>query len=287
MRYLTFLFLLFSVYCLPIDALVTFIVPCHNQQNLIEKSIDSIFRQKIKEGFEVICVDDASDDGSYSLLLKLRQKYPLLQVYRHSATLGLGACCNTCVKNSSGDLLFRVNPGDVLADNTAQKLVDTFDQGDHQFVCVEKLLFKNPLDPPISFSNKRGFFRMKDILRSYTSPIWLNSYLFSRYSFESVGGYKTDYEGLDSFIFLFLQMEKGLTIGYAPKTSMTMENSPFSISLDDPRCLSFYNFMIEYEHIFSMSSIWHAEKELRSIEHRGVPENHISWYFNEQKLKLR
>ena len=52
---------------------ISIVVPCYNENKTIERVIDKIYYQKL-ENFEVIIVDDFSNDGSKSIIENLKNK---------------------------------------------------------------------------------------------------------------------------------------------------------------------------------------------------------------------
>lgn len=68
------------------------IVPVYNSINYIEKCIDSLINQTIKN-IEIILIDDGSDDGSESICDKYANKYKNVYVI-HQNNLGLSAARN-------------------------------------------------------------------------------------------------------------------------------------------------------------------------------------------------
>lgn len=56
---------------------ISVIIPCYNVEALIDNCLTSVMSQTInKEQLEVICVDDASTDRTWNLLLEWEQVYP-------------------------------------------------------------------------------------------------------------------------------------------------------------------------------------------------------------------
>ena len=42
---------------------ISVIIPVHNSESFLERCLDSVFRQTLSD-LEIVCVDDASTDGS-------------------------------------------------------------------------------------------------------------------------------------------------------------------------------------------------------------------------------
>ena len=55
--------------------LFSIVIAVRNEKNLIERCVKSVFNQDLKDDFEVLIVDGMSNDGTYELLEKLKDKY--------------------------------------------------------------------------------------------------------------------------------------------------------------------------------------------------------------------
>ena len=55
---------------------VSIVMPVYNGYNFLERSIESVAKQTLKD-VELICIDDGSTDKSLELLNKLSEKYDL------------------------------------------------------------------------------------------------------------------------------------------------------------------------------------------------------------------
>lgn len=52
---------------------VSVIIPVYNAEKYLEKCLDSVINQTLKE-IEIICIDDCSTDNSYSILKEYIKK---------------------------------------------------------------------------------------------------------------------------------------------------------------------------------------------------------------------
>ena len=50
------------------------IIAIYNVEGYLEKCLDSLFNQTIKEGYEIICVNDGSTDKSRDIILNYVNK---------------------------------------------------------------------------------------------------------------------------------------------------------------------------------------------------------------------
>ena len=61
---------------------ISIIIPVFNVQDYIAECLDSIIKNNYSN-LEVICIDDASNDNSYSILEKYAEKYDFIKIYRN------------------------------------------------------------------------------------------------------------------------------------------------------------------------------------------------------------
>jgi glycosyltransferase involved in cell wall biosynthesis len=94
--------------------MISFIVPAYNEENNIEATIDTI-RSAATENdirdYEIIVIDDGSDDGTGAMVTQLRQKIPELSGIRHDTNLGLGLAIRSGIAAARCPK-FMVIPGD-------------------------------------------------------------------------------------------------------------------------------------------------------------------------------
>ncbi|MCB1562918.1 MAG: glycosyltransferase family 2 protein [Alphaproteobacteria bacterium] len=86
--------------------MITAIVPIYNERENIEPLIKEIF--EVAEAVpisEVIYVDDASTDGSWDELNRLRTQYPPLRIIRHQKNAGQSAALWTGIKAAGNDFI--------------------------------------------------------------------------------------------------------------------------------------------------------------------------------------
>ena len=82
------------------------IIPCYNEkktiQAILKKIIESLNNYKIVD-YEIIIVDDSSDDGTKELLNEIKNKEKMV-VFFHETNLGKGAAIQTAIQHITGDI---------------------------------------------------------------------------------------------------------------------------------------------------------------------------------------
>lgn len=93
--------------------MISIIIPFYNEKENLPILVDQLTKQleKIKDKFEVILVDDGSDDGTISHLKSFfspdskQFNNKNLKIINHRKRLGKGAALKTGIENASGDIL--------------------------------------------------------------------------------------------------------------------------------------------------------------------------------------
>ena len=86
---------------------LSIIIPCFNEKNTIAeilKKIDQSLKNYEILNFEIIVVDDFSNDGTKEVLKQLSNKEKV-QTYFHDDNLGKGAAIHTALKHITGDIV--------------------------------------------------------------------------------------------------------------------------------------------------------------------------------------
>ena len=105
------------------EPFVSVIIPTFNRKELLERSIESVLSQTWPH-FELIVVDDGSDDGTASFV---RQTYPEVSCI-HQNNKGAAAARNTGIKAAKHDLLAFLDSDDCYDNNKLAMQVEAMQQ---------------------------------------------------------------------------------------------------------------------------------------------------------------
>ncbi len=111
----------------PVEASV--VVPVRNRAKTIEDAVRSVFSQKASFKFNLIIVDNHSDDGTTEILKKLsREDSRLVHVLPERQDLGIGGCWNVGIMHDlCGKFAVQLDSDDLYSgDDTLQMIVDAF-----------------------------------------------------------------------------------------------------------------------------------------------------------------
>lgn len=102
---------------------ISIIMPVHNTENYLPEALDSLLAQTFSD-FELICVDDASTDGSAAVLQQYltrpEWKYPT-HLLQHSSAQGAALSRNHGMEEATGNYLIFLDSDDCFAPEMLRK----------------------------------------------------------------------------------------------------------------------------------------------------------------------
>jgi len=110
---------------------IAILVPALNEKENIKplmKEIDVVVKRE-KRPYEVIIIDDGSDDGTFDESKKLKDKYKYLKVYSHRSNLGKTEAILTGYRHSTGQILAIMDADLQFDPNDIPKMVEELEKG--------------------------------------------------------------------------------------------------------------------------------------------------------------
>lgn len=83
---------------------VSIIIPFNNVENYISECLDSVLNQTLKD-IEVICINDASTDGTLSLVKQYAEKDERIKLIELSERKGQGFARNRGIEIATGEYI--------------------------------------------------------------------------------------------------------------------------------------------------------------------------------------
>lgn len=99
---------------------VSIIVPVYNTERYIKECVESILHQSY-EYFEVIFIDDGSQDNSYSIINEFANRDKRIKLY-HQDNAGVSAARNLGLKYATGDYIAFIDSDDTIGSDYLYKL---------------------------------------------------------------------------------------------------------------------------------------------------------------------
>ena len=118
---------------------ISVVIPTYNRIALVERAIDSVLRQSIKP-FDIIVVDDGSDDGTSEMIQKKYRSINLVQ----QQNSGVSAARNNGIKHAKGDWIALLDSDDEWTEkkleNQANRLIKN---PDYHFCHTNEIWIRN------------------------------------------------------------------------------------------------------------------------------------------------
>jgi len=86
--------------------MITLVIPAYNEQEVIEKLIDGLEKEiSLDQPWEILAVDDGSDDDTGKILDGLAHQFQNLRVIHHKVNQNLGGALQSGIKGARGDII--------------------------------------------------------------------------------------------------------------------------------------------------------------------------------------
>ncbi len=105
-----------------LSPLISVIMPCYKSTKTVADAVRSVRNQTYKN-FELFCIDDASGDGTYNLLLSLASQDKRIKAVANTANLGLGGTRNHGLDIASGEYVCFLDDDDYFEPDFLEILV--------------------------------------------------------------------------------------------------------------------------------------------------------------------
>src|SRR5690606_2787886 len=103
---------------------LSIIIVNYNVKEFLQNLIHSICKAGEKINYEIIIVDNASDDGSVEFI---REKFPDIKLISNEKNLGFSKANNIGLKNAGGKYLLLLNPDTIVQEDTLEKMINFFE----------------------------------------------------------------------------------------------------------------------------------------------------------------
>ena len=96
------------------DVPITIALSAYNVSNFVKASLDCILAQSFKD-FELLCIDDASTDGTWEILQEYARRDSRIRLLRQDRNQGLSVSRNRAIQEAKGEYLLMLD-GEAVAD---------------------------------------------------------------------------------------------------------------------------------------------------------------------------
>lgn len=126
---------------------VSIIVPVHNVERYLPACLDSLRAQTVAD-IEILCVDDASADGSAALLAEVARQDTRIKVLRHPANRGLSAARNTGIAAAAAPWVLFVDSDDLVSARICERTLAAAAKTQADVVFFAHAAFVDGCPPP-------------------------------------------------------------------------------------------------------------------------------------------
>lgn len=136
---------------------VSIIVPIYNGELYLRDCLDSLIHQTL-EDIEIIAIDDASDDHSFSILKDYAKKNSKIKVYQNKQNLGTGATRNKGLAIANGKYVGFVDCDDYVSKTMYQVMYELAQENKLPDIIETRITFVKDnryLNQDLSYSSTR------------------------------------------------------------------------------------------------------------------------------------
>ena len=99
------------------------IIPAYNVENYIENCLQCLLSQ-LRENWEIICIDDGSQDNTYAILTDYAKRNKNLRIIRNEKNSGAARSRNTGLEAAEGEYVIFLDSDDLFDSNFLWKMYD-------------------------------------------------------------------------------------------------------------------------------------------------------------------
>lgn len=196
------------------DTKVSIVIPCYNLGKYLERAVESV----IGQSHEIIIVDDASTDDTFSIAQRLAETHEKVSVIKHEENQHVAAARNTGVDASTHGFILALDADDRMAPGSIKLLQDALINDRTKDISYGACQFlDDEHDAPVLSIGENGVSRWPpefkyDGLHKYPFSYCPASSLFRREVYDRTDGYRTRYKGVEDADFY----TRAISLGFRP-----------------------------------------------------------------------
>lgn len=200
---------------------ISFVIPAYNAAITLKESVDSIFAGNFEPGDEVLIINDASTDDTGAVILKLQEEYDGVQYIKNLENKGCPASRNVGIRVAKNTLIFNLDADNILAPGSIAVLKRNLleQQADLTTFATYKYFIHNPNLITHYWHCKTGWLQVEDLFAGHINPGPGGNFLYTKASWERIGGYWEYGKGLhEAWGFTLKQLAAGNKLFVVPNT---------------------------------------------------------------------
>lgn len=176
---------------------VSVIIPTHNRRDFVREAIASVLAQTY-QNFEIIVVDDGSDDDTRAVVEEFSRAYPVVQ-YVFQSNHGVSAARNYGVALSGGQFLAFLDSDDVWQPAKLETQIAFFAAHPEAAIChTEEIWLRNGVrvNPHHKHRKASGDIFARSLELCLVSP---SAVMLRRTLFDQMGGFDPDLRACEDY----------------------------------------------------------------------------------------
>jgi glycosyltransferase involved in cell wall biosynthesis len=201
---------------------ISFVIPAYNAAHTIAESVDSIFAGNFSLGDEVIIVNDASTDKTANFSETLKVRYaPHITILTNETNRGCPATRNVGIRVAKNELIFNLDADNILVSGMIEKVKSAllYEKADMAAFARYDYFVNNPKYITHYWHCQTGLFTLADLFAGHINPGSGGNFLYTKASWERIGGYSEYGKGLhEAWGFTLKQLAAGARMIVVPHT---------------------------------------------------------------------
>jgi len=172
------------------------IVPTFNTGKKLKRCLDSISKKQNKKNFEVIVVDDKSNDSTLKIINTLKKNFLNFKLIKNKKNLGPGASRNLGISQSEGKYIIYLDSDDFFFPNILKKLENSIIKNNYPEIILNNVQRSKTSDnlPILNYFKKKiysknNFFKILEREKISFNECW--HFVFKNTKFKKIRFLKT------------------------------------------------------------------------------------------------
>lgn len=115
---------------------VSIIIATFNNEDIINRTLESVTKQETNYNYEIVITDDSSSDKTYDILKKYKNQFSNLKIFKNLRNKGAGFTRNNSIKNSEGRFLMFCDSDDIWSKSKIQLQIDFMKRNNSKISCT-------------------------------------------------------------------------------------------------------------------------------------------------------
>ena len=194
------------------EPLVSVIMPVYNRIGIVKHAIDSVLKQSYKN-FELIIIDDGSNDGTVDLIESISNKDNRIKLIKHEENKGVCKSRNDGLKIAKGEYIFYLDSDNTWKKEYLKTMVGAYLELPDAKALYSGQYIANNYFSPIERVRYGSFNKSLLYNRNY---IDLNCFTHKKEVYNEIGGFRENLKRLNDYDYILKIVDNDFKIYSIP-----------------------------------------------------------------------